>query len=99
MDLWSNVIAQSYQLHTSHASLQMPVKLKATAADFKGTSRGLKAIQSCMNDSYHKSALYWPEPTINPWTKGTIAITDHRHTIAQSLYVKGTMGGIRYGRN
>ena len=42
----------------------------------KGTSRGLKALQSYMNDSYHKSVLYWPEPTI-----------------------KGTMGGIRYGRN
>ena len=41
---------------------------------------GLKALQSYMTDSYHKSALYW-------------------HTIAQSLYVKGTMGGIRYGRN
>ena len=33
------------------------------------------------------------------WTKGTIAITDHRYTIAQSLYVKGTMGGIMYDRN
>ena len=30
----------------------------------KGTSRGLKAWQSYMNDSYHKSVLYWPEPTI-----------------------------------
>ncbi len=37
----------------------------------KGTSRGLKALQSYMNDSYHKSVLY----------------------------VKGTMGGIRYGGN
>ncbi len=38
-----------------------------------------------MNDSYyHKSVLYWPEPTI--------PISDHRHTIAQSQYVKGTMG-------
>ena len=33
----------------------------------KGTSRGLKALQSYMNDSYHKSALYWPEPTINAY--------------------------------
>ncbi len=36
----------------------------------KGTSRGLKALQSNMNDSYHKS-----------------------------VYVKGTMGDIRYDRN
>ncbi len=63
---------------------------------FKGTSSGLKALQSYMKDSYHKSALYWPEPTINPWTSRAMV---HRHTITQSLYVKGTMSGIRYGRN
>ncbi len=34
----------------------------------RGTSRALEALQSYMNDSYHKSVLYWPEPTINPWT-------------------------------
>ena len=34
----------------------------------KGTSRVLKALHSYKNDSYHKSVLYWPEPTINPWT-------------------------------
>ncbi len=27
----------------------------------KGTSMGLKALQSHMNESYHKSVLYWPE--------------------------------------
>ncbi len=37
-----------------------------------------------MNDSYHKSVLYWPEPTI--------PISDLRYTITQSQYVKGTMG-------
>ena len=34
----------------------------------KGTSRGLEALQSNMNDSYHKIVLYWLEPTINAWT-------------------------------
>ncbi len=63
----------------------------------KGSSRGLEALQSNVNDSYHKSVLYLPEPTINPWTsrimtKETIPISDHRHTIAQSQYVKGAMG-------
>ncbi len=33
----------------------------------KGTSRGLTALQSYMNDSYHKSVWYKPEPTINPY--------------------------------
>ena len=61
----------------------------------KVTSRGLEALQSTMNDSYHKSVLYWPEPTINHgWTKGIIPISDHRLTIAQSQYVKGVLDTI-----
>ncbi len=31
---------------------------------FKGTSRGLDALQTKLNDSYYKSMLWWPYPTI-----------------------------------
>ncbi len=33
-----------------------------TDLDIKGTSRGLKELQSYMNDSYHKSALFALRP-------------------------------------
>ncbi len=53
----------SLELKTSHIMMEC-----RHISVFKGTSRGLKVLQSYMNNSYHKSALYWPEPTINPWT-------------------------------
>ena len=58
---------------------------------FKGTTRGLKALQSYMNGSYHKNVLYQPEPTINPWTS---RVQQPSHNM-----LRGQWGGITYDRN
>ncbi len=48
------------------------------ALGFKGTSRGLKALQSYMNNSHHNSVLYWPEPTKaqSQYIKGTMGVLE-----------------------
>ncbi len=38
-------------------------KFPTPSCGLKRTSRGLEALQSNMNDSYHKGLLYWSEPT------------------------------------
>ncbi len=60
-------------------------------SQFKGTSRGLEALQSHMNDAYYKSVLCL-HISITDGLKGTTPIIDHRDKIVQAHYVKGTRG-------
>ncbi len=46
----------------------------------------------CDQKTLKRDVIICPSLSNYGWTKGTIPISDHRYTIAQSQYVKGTMG-------
>ena len=65
--IYANPIHTDDGIHSDHGYLAICLQ-----DHLKGTFSGLEALQSNINDSYHKSVLYWPVPTINPWTSRVI---------------------------